>query len=205
MDPQERLIVPEAASPLGSGTALSSGAAPERLRAELADAFASEAGFRRWYTATLPRVYGYLLARCGDASLAEELTQSTYVDALKARGRFQGDSEVVTWLCGIARHHLADHYRGQDREASRFRTLVNALPEPANSGEWGGTELRDSVARTLATLPPTQRLVLVLHYLDGLSVSETAHLAGKSVSATESLLARGRETFRTVFPEVDDA
>ncbi len=197
MEPNERVVVPEVA-PRSSGRVTA-----EALRTELGDVFASESNFRRWYTATLPRVYGYLLARCGDAGLAEELTQATYVDALKARGGYHGESEIVTWLCGIARHHLADHYRGQEREASRFRTLVNALPEAANSGEWGGSELRDSVARTLATMPPLQRLVLVLHYLDGLSVNETARLAGKSESATESLLARGRETFRTAFPEVD--
>jgi RNA polymerase sigma-70 factor, ECF subfamily len=174
------------------------------LRAELADAFASESGFRRWYDATLPRVYGYLLSRCADASLAEELTQTTYLEALRARGKYEGRSEVVTWLCGIARHHLADHYRRQERDVTRFHKLVRSLPEAAESGEWSGSEVRDSVARTLATLPPLQRLVLMLHYLDGLSVPETAKLAGKSVAATESLLARGRQSFRVGFPEVDD-
>lgn len=198
MDQSEQSVTADAAAAGGDRQAR------ERLRAELADAFASESGFRRWYETTLPRVYGYLLSRCADAGLAEELTQTTYLEALRSRGGYEGRSEVVTWLCGIARHHLADHFRSQERDVTRFHKLVRSLPEAAESGEWGGSEVRDSVARTLATLPPLQRLVLMLHYLDGLSVPETAKLAGKSVAATESLLARARQSFRVGFPEVDD-
>ena len=47
---------------------------------------ADQAGFRDWYELALPRVYRYLLARCGgDADLAEELTQQTFVEGVRRR------------------------------------------------------------------------------------------------------------------------
>ena len=53
----------------------------------------------------LPRVYGYLYARCGhDPDLAEELTQETFVEAIRDRRGFAGRADAVTWLCAIGRH-----------------------------------------------------------------------------------------------------
>ena len=53
----------------------------------------------------------------------------------------------------------------------------------------------------LRSLPTLQRAAIVLRYLDGLSVREVAAAIGKSESATESLLSRGREQFRRAFRE----
>src|SRR4026209_1934883 len=73
-----------------------------------------------WDRRTRPRVYAYLLSRCGhDVELAEELTQHTFVAAIEQRWRFDGRSDITTWLCGIARHKLADHYRLAEREQRR--------------------------------------------------------------------------------------
>ena len=68
----------------------------------------------------MPRVYSYVLSRCGhDVELAEELTQRTFVAAVEQRWRFDGRSDITTWLCGIARHKLADHYRRAERDQRR--------------------------------------------------------------------------------------
>ena len=61
----------------------------------------------------------------------------------------------------------------------------------------------DEVDDALAVLPAMQRAVLVLHYMDQLSVREVAHAIGKSEAATASLLARGRDAFRQAYPETD--
>src|SRR5438445_13538350 len=93
---------------------------------------ADQAGFRDWYELALPRVYRYLLARCGgDPDLAEELTQQTFVEGVRRRRSFDGRSDAVTWLCGIGRHKLVDHYRRSGRDSQRQLRIVS----PQSSGQ----------------------------------------------------------------------
>jgi len=63
------------------------------------------------YRLALPRVYGYLLPRCGSAVLAEDLTSETFLAAVDA-SRQGGRNEASTaWLVDVARHKLVDHWR----------------------------------------------------------------------------------------------
>ncbi len=107
---------------------------------------------------------------------------------------------MVTWLCGIARHKLADHYRRLEREERRHQRLVvreipgEALPDPSIS-----SDERDAIERVLRGLPGMQRAALIFHYLDGLNVHEIAGLLGRSDTAVESLLARARDSFRRAY------
>ncbi|HET7685581.1 MAG TPA: RNA polymerase sigma factor [Candidatus Limnocylindria bacterium] len=164
-----------------------------------------ERAFRAWYDEVLPRVYRYLAARTGgDVTLAEELTQQTFVEAIRHRGSFDGRSDVVTWLCAIGRHRLVDHYRRHDREARRQDRLIEAHrlgKQPA----WDGPATRDAVERALAVLPADQRLALILRYLDDLPVRDVAHAIGRTEKATESLLVRARENFRRAHGGQTDA
>jgi RNA polymerase sigma-70 factor, ECF subfamily len=162
--------------------------------------FGDEAAFRSWYDAALPRVYAYLFDRCGgQASLAQELTQETFVHAVRSRQEFEARSDPVTWLCGIARHKLADHYRRQGRESRRFLRLVTRHLERDAEDVPEESDRRSFVLQTLRRLPDMQRLVLILHYMDALSSREIAQLLGRSESAVESLLVRGREGFRRLY------
>lgn len=174
-------------------------------RAGLSAIVRDEARFRDWYDATLPRVHRYLAARCGgDDALAEELTQQTYIAAIRARHRFDGRSDVVTWLCAIGRNKLVDHYRRHGRDLQRHDRLV-AQHRMRSDAPWRQHELRDAVETAMAILPSDQRLVLLLRHLDGLSVREIASLVGRSEKATESLLARARESFRRAYGGRTDA
>jgi RNA polymerase sigma-70 factor (ECF subfamily) len=164
-----------------------------------------EAKFRDWYDATLPRVYRYLVARCaGDDALAEELTQQTFVEAIRQRHRFDGRSDVVTWMCAIGRNKLVDHFRRQGREVRRQERLIAGNQEAPDSF-WRAAETREAVESALSELPHDQRLALLFRYLDGMSVREVAHTLGRGEKATESLLARGRESFRRAFGGRTDA
>jgi RNA polymerase sigma-70 factor (ECF subfamily) len=72
--------------------------------------------FRAFYTETLPVIYGYFLHRCGrKASEVEDLTQDTYMAAVREIRRGARIVAPVPWILGIARHKLMDHYRRQDR------------------------------------------------------------------------------------------
>ena len=167
--------------------------------------FASEATFRAFYERALPRVYGYLLGRCGDAATAEELTQQAFTEAIRWRSRFDGRSDPLTWVIGIARHKLADHFRRLEREERRHQRLgVHALEAASDSAVVSRVDERAQLLEALGRLPALQRAVLVLHYADGLPVREVARAVGKSESATESLLTRGRASMRRAYGEEDD-
>lgn len=168
---------------------------------ELQLALADDGVFESWYRRTVPRIYSYLLARCsGDVSLAEELTQRTFIAAIDQRSRFDGRSDVVTWLCGIARHKLADHFRSVEREERRqMRMEIRRIELDEETPPDSRLEDRLVISETLRMLPASQRAVLVFVVLDDLPVAEAARLLGKSRSATESLLFRARESFRRAY------
>jgi RNA polymerase sigma-70 factor, ECF subfamily len=171
---------------------------------EFRGAFADEATFRAWYDRTLPSVYSFVASRCGgQGPLAEELTQQVFVEATRRRATFDGRSDVVTWLCAIARHKLADHYRALEREERRRLRLVVREVTVSAGGDWQLTDERDAIERALRQLPAAQRAALVFRHLDGLGIHEIAGLLHRSDSAVESLLARARATFRAAY-EGDD-
>jgi RNA polymerase sigma-70 factor (ECF subfamily) len=160
-----------------------------------------EAAFRGWYERHLPPVYSYLAGRClGDTDLAEELAQETFIAAIRGRARFDGRSDPVTWLLGIARHKLADHFRRMERdERRRIRVQVQELRVDRDQATWRHLEQRALIADAMRALPAAQRAVLTFVALDDLPVADAARLMGRSFGATQSLLARARETFRRVY------
>jgi RNA polymerase sigma-70 factor (ECF subfamily) len=161
----------------------------------------SDAGtFRAWYDATLPRVFGYVLGHtAGDVALAEEVTQEAFVSAVRSRTSFDGRSEIVVWICSIARNALVDHHRRAARDARRHLSLV--VREIALDGDaraWARVEDREQVQAALAALPSPQRMAIVLRYADGLSVREIARSLHRSEASVESLLSRGRDRLRVL-------
>jgi RNA polymerase sigma-70 factor (ECF subfamily) len=172
-------------------------------RSELGAIFADDLAFRAWYDRGLPTVYGYLFHRCGrNPELAEELTQQAFVEAVRSYGRFRGQADATTWVIGIARHKLVDHFRRVERDARRLAAL-SARELGAGRAESAPPTMPDDIDDALALLPALQRAVLVLHYMDQLSVREVARSLGKTEAATASLLARGRDGFRQAYSEAD--
>jgi len=178
--------------------------AVDRTR-DLAVVFADPSAFRRWYDEAVVRVYGYLYGRCGgDSDLAEELTQQTFIQALRHWESFDGRAEPTTWLCAIARNKLTDHYRDLDRqERRRLRLIVREIEMPEVEVDRSVAD-REAVLHALRELPSLQRVALILRYVDGLSVREVASELGRSEDATESLLRRAKDRFRTIYPEPTD-
>ena len=168
---------------------------------ELQIALASDAAFEAWYERTLPRVYAYLMSRSGhDATLAEELSQQTFVAAIAERARYDGRADSLTWLCGIARHKLADHYRRLEREERRgMRLEVREIQLAVDQGPTPGLDEPVAIVEAMRSLPASQRAVLAFVVLDDLPVAEAGRLMGKSTAATHSLLHRAREAFRRAY------
>ncbi len=149
------------------------------------------------YDEALPQVYGYLLSRCGQRALAEDLTAETFLAAVDAVRRQPPAPVSIPWLVGVARHKLVDHWRRLARE-ERSLSLVEA---PGATDPWD--PLLDAVTAraVLDRLGPHHRLALTLRYLDGLPVPEVARLLDRTLHATEALLVRARAAFRRAYDE----
>lgn len=147
------------------------------------------------YDDAVPVVYGYLLRRCRDTAVAEDLTSETFLAAMDAARRGAMPSAGTAWLVGVARHKLADHWR----RAARTATPVADVPETVHDG-WDAELDRLVAEHVLARLTPLHRAVLTLRYVDDLTVADCAEHLGRTVSATEALLTRAKRDFRAHYP-----
>ena len=153
----------------------------------------------RVYDTALPQVYGYLLARCGTPSLAEDLTAETFLAAVATVRRDAAATVSVPWLVGVARHKLVDHWRASAREERGLRA-VGADPTSTAHDPWDVQLDAMLATQTLARLGPHHRAALTLRYLDDLPVPQVAAALHRTVHATEALLVRARAAFRREYP-----
>ncbi len=158
--------------------------------------------FRAFYEEALPRMYGYFLHRCGGSiAIAEDLTQETFLAAVRELKKEKRVEAPTPWIYGIARHKLVDHYRRQEREERSLALAFEAEEREEELVVADDPEAQERAIAALASIASTQRAALVLCYVDGLSVPEAARALEKSVEAVESLLARGRQSFKRAYLE----
>ena len=139
---------------------------------------------------------------------AEEIWQDTFVAALRALPGYRGQSQVSSWLCGIARRKVADFHRrrGGTREPvssvppEQLLDLMDSGPLPDEVLQQGAARAR--VVEALARLPVDYRNALIARYVDGQPVDEVARRLGRSYKATESLLSRGRTALRDLLRSI---
>ena len=130
-------------------------------------------------------VYGYLVRRTRDPSLAEELAQETFAKATRAFLGWRGGSPTA-WLLAIARTTLIDDVR----RSGRLLPLDADLPSLT-----GDAELTVDVQRALAALPPQQERLLRLVYFDGFDHAEVAAMTGTTAGAVKTAIYRARNAF----------
>ncbi|GAB88868.1 RNA polymerase sigma factor [Gordonia rhizosphera] len=148
------------------------------------------------YDDALPAVYGYLLRRCSDRRVAEDLTSETFLAAMDTVRRDIDARPSTGWLIGVARHKLADHWRARQRTPEP----VEDVPETAQD-DWDAHLDRMLAHYTLARMSPIHRAVLTLRYVDDLPVGDCAAHLDRTVGATEALLTRAKRAFRAAYPD----
>ena len=142
-------------------------------------------------------VHGYLARRLmPKQDLVEDLFQHVFLEAWQGMASFRGQSSIKTWLLGIARHKVQDHYRRRLREFP----FDEDEPEPADGEDLVLSFEQDEAARrvwkVLAAVEEEARILLLWRYWEGWSADSMAAETGKSVKAVERALARAREQFR---------
>ena len=130
-----------------------------------------------------------LCAHLVDTQSADDLTQQTYLRALRSLPRFRGDASARTWLLSIARRTCMDElrarYRRQDRPAAREPSPDR--PVPGDATEWVGLTL------LLERLDPDRRTAFVLTQILGCSYQEAADACHCPVGTIRSRVARARD------------
>jgi RNA polymerase sigma-70 factor (ECF subfamily) len=155
--------------------------------------------FARLYEAHVDRIHAHLLARVGDAALADDLTAAVYLRAWQARGRYRPvpGRPVIAWLFTIGNNLVVDHYRRHKRE------VVGVKGEPRDGGRADpercalNSDLQHELRRAMSRLKPEQQLVVSLRLIDGLDYGEIAAITGKSAGALRVSLCRALAALRT--------
>ena len=137
-------------------------------------------------------VYRFL-SHIADRGEAEDLTQETYLRALRSLPSFAGRSSARTWLLSIARRVAADHVRWtvmrpRTTTVDDWDTVVAASPTH-RPGFDEGVVLRELVAG----LEPDRRDAFVLTQMLGLGYAATAQVCGCPIGTIRSRVARARE------------
>jgi RNA polymerase sigma-70 factor, ECF subfamily len=154
------------------------------------------AAFRTLYLVYHKRMSRFLLRFIRHHELVEEVINDTmYVVWCKAQA-FRGDSQVSTWVLGIAYRKALKLVR-KDARSPLLYTAVDpdsaALVDDAGAGQ---RELRESIDRALATLPPLQRVVIELAYFMGHSCEEIAVITDSPVNTVKTRMFHARERLR---------
>ena len=149
-----------------------------------------QTAFAELYRRHVTQVYRYLMARTGNEQDAQDLTAQTFLAAMEAMQSFQGRSKFSTWLLGIARHRMADHFRRQRpvEPIERAEDIADGLPLPDEAVE---KQLRlETILRLLPILSADRAEALALHSFSGLPVAQVAEIMEKSEAAVRMLIHR---------------
>ncbi|WP_427893409.1 sigma-70 family RNA polymerase sigma factor [Kribbella sp. GL6] len=134
----------------------------------------------------------YVVHLSADPQSADDLTQETFLRALKSLHRFEGRSSARTWLLSIARRTVADDLR---RKAARPRIAQQDwqfAAEQSQPRDLPGFEDRIALAELLDTLPGDRREVFVLTQLAGVPYAQTAWQLDCPIGTVRSRVARAR-------------
>jgi RNA polymerase sigma-70 factor, ECF subfamily len=149
-------------------------------------------------------VYRFLYYRVGSVALAEDLTSETFFRALRSMSSFRWQGkDFGAWLMTIARNLTTDHFK-----ASRTRLESTTEDMSPHDSATDGPEVavlatltNEALLAALKKLPPEQQECLIMRFLQGLSIAETAKVLGRSDGAIKQLQLRAVRNLAKLMPE----
>lgn len=137
-----------------------------------------------------PQLHRFFLIQFSSRRHADDLLQETWLRIHQVRHTYRPGAPVLPWLYAIARHVRVDHYRKTQRSAAREQSLAEGgeIAEPAADG--GDLEMM------LALLPESQREVIAMLKISGMTVEEVALATSSSVGSVKQKAHRAYERLR---------
>lgn len=169
----------------------------------------SETAFRTLHDRHASSVYGFLVRRVGDAAIADDLYQETFLRVHRARATWDPERAFRPWLFGIVHHLLADHLRERARRPEQADAAAverastdaggapgRAVPSPDPEGAAARRESTEALDRALRALPEDEATVLLLARVEGLPYEEIGPILGRSPAAAKQLAYRALKRLR---------
>jgi RNA polymerase sigma-70 factor, ECF subfamily len=157
-------------------------------------------------------VYGVVFRMLGNADVAADVTQDTFIAAFRAIATYRGGSSFRAWLLRIASNMACDYWRRIQRHPAESLESLTEEEEPhaadllsalAATGPEGNPEerlltqeLQELIQKGLQQLPLDQRVAVVLCDVQGLSYEEIAETTQTTLGTVRSRIARGRARLR---------
>ena len=146
-----------------------------------------------------PQLYRFFAGQLGSKADAEDMLQDTWLRIHRVRHTYRAGDPVLPWVYTIARRVRVDNYRKRYRISSR-EMGVDVLPEcPVHNGE---TNMLRSFEELVAALPESQREVVIMLQVDGLSLEETARVTSSTTGAVKQKAHRAFERLRSLLEGV---
>jgi RNA polymerase sigma-70 factor, ECF subfamily len=174
------------------------------LRVKQGDRDAFEALVEKYKQPIMNLVYRTLR----DRDEAEDLAQHVFLQVYKSAHRYRISAKFSTWIFTIARNLALNEIRRRSRHPAESLDVsypdqdAQPLRQPEDTRNFGPgetlmhEELQEKIEEALDNLPENQRTAILLCRRDELSYEEIAGILGCSLSATKSLIHRGRETLK---------
>jgi RNA polymerase sigma-70 factor (ECF subfamily) len=141
-----------------------------------------------------PQLHRFFLAQLVSSRYADDLLQETWMRIHQARHTYRPGEPVLPWLYAIARHIRVDHFRKQHR-SDRRELQVEQLPEaPADPASAASTV--PDMETLLADLPASQREVICMLKISGMSLEEVARATSSSVGSVKQKAHRAYAKLR---------
>ncbi|HEX4133156.1 MAG TPA: sigma-70 family RNA polymerase sigma factor [Bryobacteraceae bacterium] len=154
--------------------------------------------FRALFEKHKDMVYSVALRYCGNAVVAQDIAQDTFLKLFSAIGSFRGDSSFDAWLYRMVVNSCFDQKRRTRRLAPLLDEVLAALQTPDVSAldEVLRTEMSEHIKSVVESLAPDQRMVVVLRYTQGLSYEEIAEILGCASGTIASRLNRAHKVLQ---------
>ena len=146
-------------------------------------------------------VYKYLLSLCRNDDLAEELTQETFYQAYKSFHKYNGNCELFTWLCAIAKNQLAVYIR-KHPTTEEWASAATSVPSAESDALSKVNQLE--LFQKLHNCPEPYREILYLRLFGNLSFREIGTILGKSENWARVTYYRGKEKLRKELEENEE-
>jgi len=150
---------------------------------------------RLFYDRHVDRVYRLIFRMSGQAELAQEWTQDTFMRAFSRIGKFRGDSALSSWLHTIAVSVTLNGLRTHKRRDALAAPFEEALVVPHEVAV-SEPDLKLRMRAAIDALPPGTRQVFVMHDVEGYTHEEISKALGVAVGTSKSQLSRAREKLR---------
>jgi RNA polymerase sigma-70 factor (ECF subfamily) len=145
-----------------------------------------------------PQLYRFFAAQLGNRDDASDMLQDAWLRIHRVRHTYRQGEPLLPWVYSIARCVRVDSYRKRRRIAAR-EIVVETLPEPMAASE-ESENLLPHFEQLVADLPASQREVLTMLKVNGLSLEEVARATSSSVGSVKQKVHRAYERLRSLMP-----